>query len=343
MAFSTILIVVGVLYVFIYAGLIGYDLFIKKDPAELLPTVEDEEVDISDEVGQFQPILIDKDAKPGDKNKVHPTGNAQEESGNKDAGNGESKNGNNIIPPKTEEVADCNINAADNAHMDEEASNRRSLSDMEPREADGESKKRIDELVRQKRLEMEKGDSQYGDVTTSLAESPDAKSGQSATEDAEKSGTAKTGKPETGKSKPPTSAANNAGTGEREDGKASETSAKPSDKGQRRRTAKKDIPLQPWMMEPENPIDTPPVYESMRVRIDKDDQHTKQCDGRTAESVSKELKSLSIDEIRKLTASTDGLWEMSDGPRELTEDEQNAIDKAASEDPGEIPTFRRSG
>lgn len=343
MAFSTILIVVSVLYVFIYAGLIGYDLFIKKDPAELMPKVEDEEVDISDEVGQFQPILIDKDAKPGGKKKDPPTENAQEESGSKDDGNGESKNGNNVIPPKTEDAANGNIKAASNAHMDEEASNRRSLSDMEPREADGEIKKRIGELVRQKRLEMEKDDPQDSGGTAPPAGCPDAKSGQSATEKTEKSTTAKKGKHEIGKSEPPTSAASNADTEKREDGTASETTAKPSDKGQRRKTAKKDIPLQPWMMEPENPIDTPPVYESMRVRIDKDDQHTKQCDGKTAESVSKELKSLSIDEIRKLTASTDGLWEMSDGPRELTEDEQNAIDKAASEDPGEIPTFRRSG
>lgn len=45
--------------------MIGYDLFIKKDPADLVPKQEDEDVDISDEAGKFQPIVIERERKDG--------------------------------------------------------------------------------------------------------------------------------------------------------------------------------------------------------------------------------------------------------------------------------------
>ena len=60
MAFTSIVIIVGVPYVFYYVGMFIYDLFIKKDPAEFMPKPKDVEIDISDEAGQFKPIAVEK-------------------------------------------------------------------------------------------------------------------------------------------------------------------------------------------------------------------------------------------------------------------------------------------
>ena len=61
MAFTSIVIVIVVIYVFGYAGMIIYDLFIKKEPVEFMPKPKDVEIDISDEAGQFKPITVGND------------------------------------------------------------------------------------------------------------------------------------------------------------------------------------------------------------------------------------------------------------------------------------------
>lgn len=61
MKFATILIIVIIGYVILYVGMIVYDLFFKKDLTALVPKPEDEDIDISDEAGKFQPILIEKE------------------------------------------------------------------------------------------------------------------------------------------------------------------------------------------------------------------------------------------------------------------------------------------
>lgn len=61
MNFTTILIIVIIGYVILYVGMIVYDLFFKKDLTALTPKPEDEDIDISDEAGKFQPILIEKE------------------------------------------------------------------------------------------------------------------------------------------------------------------------------------------------------------------------------------------------------------------------------------------
>ena len=40
--------------------MIIHDLFIKKDPMEFMPKPKDVEIDISDEAGQFKPIVVEK-------------------------------------------------------------------------------------------------------------------------------------------------------------------------------------------------------------------------------------------------------------------------------------------
>ncbi len=62
MNFTTILVIVIIDgYVILYIGMIAYDLFFKKDLTALTPKPEDEDIDISDEAGKFQPILIEKE------------------------------------------------------------------------------------------------------------------------------------------------------------------------------------------------------------------------------------------------------------------------------------------
>ena len=53
--FTSIVIVIVVIYVFGYAGMIIYDLFLKKEPVEFMPKPKDVDIDISDEAGQFKP------------------------------------------------------------------------------------------------------------------------------------------------------------------------------------------------------------------------------------------------------------------------------------------------
>lgn len=59
--FTSIVIVIVVIYVFGYAGMIIYDLFLKKEPVEFMPKPKDVDIDISDEAGQFKPITVGKD------------------------------------------------------------------------------------------------------------------------------------------------------------------------------------------------------------------------------------------------------------------------------------------
>ena len=62
MSFSSIMTFLCVAYILVYAGMILYDMFLSKDMADLTPRVEEEEIDISDEVLDFHPIEIEKDA-----------------------------------------------------------------------------------------------------------------------------------------------------------------------------------------------------------------------------------------------------------------------------------------
>ena len=71
MIFPTIVTFVVIFYLLVYLGMIGYDLFIKKDIVDLVLKHEDEDVDISDEAGKFKPIKVDK-ADRRTKKKMQP-------------------------------------------------------------------------------------------------------------------------------------------------------------------------------------------------------------------------------------------------------------------------------
>ncbi len=58
MALGTIFIIVLIGYVFLYAGLIIHDLYFNKQEV-VATTIEEEEIDISDEAQTFQPINVE--------------------------------------------------------------------------------------------------------------------------------------------------------------------------------------------------------------------------------------------------------------------------------------------
>lgn len=90
MAFSTIFTVVIIGYILVYLGMIVYDLFFKKSPADLLPKIEDEVIDISDEAGSFKPKVVGKAARRyRNKNKIPSHEDDDPDDDNGSNGNGE--------------------------------------------------------------------------------------------------------------------------------------------------------------------------------------------------------------------------------------------------------------
>ena len=128
--FSTIVVVIVVLYVLGYIGMIFFDLFIKKDPTDLIPKPQDVEINITDEAGQFKPILVEKDDKTDPKDSFE-------------------------VKTQTEE-ADQQTPAASTASTTSNASEQNPGHEKvdEPKQTDEETKRRIGELVKLRRQEM---------------------------------------------------------------------------------------------------------------------------------------------------------------------------------------------
>lgn len=62
MVFSNVLLFILVCYTIYYVVNIAYDMFFRKENVEIVPKVDEEEVDISDLAETFQPVTIVKDA-----------------------------------------------------------------------------------------------------------------------------------------------------------------------------------------------------------------------------------------------------------------------------------------
>ena len=150
MAFTSIVIIVVVLYVLGYTGMIIHDLFIKKDPAEFMPKPKDVEIDISDEAGQFKPITVEK-SEP-----KQPSVTAQSTSSHTPEeivtahpiADGESSgkaDGEQSAPPPP---------SATPFESDDAKSEGKTSEDLGPRPTDAETQKRINELVKLLQLDM---------------------------------------------------------------------------------------------------------------------------------------------------------------------------------------------
>lgn len=63
MTFGNLLMVIFIGYFCYYAGMITYDQYFKKDDVPLEATVEEEEIDITEEAKNFKPVTITKEKK----------------------------------------------------------------------------------------------------------------------------------------------------------------------------------------------------------------------------------------------------------------------------------------
>lgn len=129
MTFGTITLILAIFWVCGYVGMIGYDLFIKKDPEDLVPKPKDVEVDISDEVGQFKPITVE---------------------------NGRPKMV--TVPPKIPDCSEDSEAETGSSKTDDKADAEESddppADIVPPIPTDEETKRRIQALVKQRRQEM---------------------------------------------------------------------------------------------------------------------------------------------------------------------------------------------
>lgn len=128
--FSTIVVVIVVLYVLGYIGMITFDLFIKKDPTDLIPKPQDVEIDITDEAGQFKPILVEKDDKTG------PQASLDEKAQTEDT------------DLQTQDAATVSTTSTASEQEPEQE------KVDEPKRTDEETKRRISELVKLRRQEI---------------------------------------------------------------------------------------------------------------------------------------------------------------------------------------------
>lgn len=335
MAFSTIFITVIVIYIFVYGAMICYDLFIKKDPADLLPKVEDEEVDISDEVGQFQPILIEKDDRPNDRKKNAAAQKPTEKG---------DKNG-----VKAGTASSDGTTAA--VTFDDEVSNRKSLSDTGPKEADEEEKKRIRELVALKRQEL---------LAEQMADETET---QSSKGEGERHSLSEKPKPtETDKAETPKNNENNKPKDvakeseqpkpKRETAQAQKTRQHttdtrhepkpPATKPPAAKSKKNYKPPKVKIVKPEKPRPELVSFELLSVDIDDDARKTKPCGAKTAEKVHEEFNSLPLDEILKHTAGIAKLIKDRKSKRELDEAEIEAIERSKAQNRPDLVSFRGS-
>lgn len=287
MAFSTIFIVVIIGYVFVYAGMIAYDLFIKKDPTDLLPKVEDEEVDISDEVGQFQPILIDKDAKPNDQRNTPPAAKpVKEETGKDGDGKKERKEEN---PPTSS--PSTTAAAVSTETPDDEPTNRKSLNDTGPKEPNAEYRQHINDIVAQKRKEIEaeesEGTSSNEDNSEATVPSDDETAKQSVTE------TAKEAEPSKQMAEP---TSNKTLKDTQKDSSKQQELSKPS----MPKEEKPYKPPKPRIVKPDKPRQAPVKWQHLSVEIDSDEQPAKLCNPQTAEEASEDAKKLTLEDIKRI-------------------------------------------
>ena len=324
MAFTSIVIIVGVPYVFYYVGMFIYDLFIKKDPAEFMPKPKDVEIDISDEAGQFKPIAVEKSEPkqpsvtaqstsshtPEEIVTAHPI--ADGESSGKD-------NGEQSAPPPPPSATPF---GSDDAKSDGKTS-----EDFGPRPTDAETQKRINELVKLRRGEM-----LTDEMTASKDDSPSA--------------------PENTKVKEPESSAQNVRiigpehtvSPDVSDAVGKESSKEKTPSGANFKEATPPTPVPTKKARPPKPPKQPEFhsdayFDILKVQIDDTKQHTKLQGAQTAEQVSKEAKRVSPDDAQMALRQITSLWEKKESERVPDEDERQAIEKSERSNREAPPQF----
>ena len=331
MAFTSIVIIVVVLYALGYTGMIIHDLFIKKDPAEFMPKPKDVEIDISDEAGQFKPITVEK-SEP-----KQPSVTAQSTSSHtpeeivtaQPIADGESSgkaNGEQSAPPPPPSATPFG--------SDDAKSEGKTSEDFGPRPTDAETQKRINELVKLRRGEM-----LTDEMTASKDDSPSASGHKTAEVKESPTDGVEPNEldvriigPEHTISPDVPDAVGKESSKEKTPSGANSKEAPPLTPA----PAKKSRPPKP-PKQPEFHSDA--YFDILKVQIDDTKQHTKLQGAQTAEQVSKEAKRVSPDDAQMALRQINSLWEKKESERVPDEDERQAIEKSERSNREAPPQF----
>ena len=332
MSFTSIVIIVGVPYVFYYAGMFIYDLFIKKDPAEFMPKPKDVEIDISDEAGQFKPIAVEKSepkqhtaaalnssVPKSDEEIVTARPIADGES----SGKADGEQSASPPPPSTSPFG-----------SDDAKSEGKTSEDFGPRPTDAETQKRINELVKLRRGEMLTDEMTASkDDSTSASGHKTAEVKESPTDGVEPNeqnvriiGPEHTVSPDVS------------------DAVGKESSKEKTPSGANFKEATPPTPVPTKKARPPKPPKQPEFHSNvyfdiLKVQIDDTKQHTKLQGAQTAEQVSKEAKRVSPDDAQMALRQITSLWEKKESERVPDEDERQAIEKSERSNREAPPQF----
>lgn len=333
MAFTSIVIVIVVIYVFGYAGMIIYDIFLKKEPVEFMPKPKDVDIDISDEAGQFKPITVELDkqqTQPAETEKsvAHTDEEATDRKDVPDMGQNNQAVNAAFSSPSSQPRSEENQNAKQQDHGP--------TDDIEPRVTDAETKKRINELVRIRRQEIL---SEKVSAATNAKEkdNPKADAGNNSTKENDEGVKEKVEKESSGLSTDPKVRIVEPGQSSSPEvsvaiGQMSSTTSTPS---RAPKVNKSPKPFKP----PKQPEHHNDAYFDLKVAIDRAKQQTKLQGAQTAEQVSEEAKCAFIDETLMVLKQIDSDWEIIEQSRVIDEDDQQAIEKAAKESREAPPQF----
>ena len=312
MEFSTIaFILLGVGLPVFYLAMIIHDIYFVKDAEELMPKPEEVEVDISDEAGQFQPILIDKDAPPKTARPVQEVKAEQSQPMNKAEQPKETDTNDQPIvsapKKKGKEKAEDKEKSKDKEKSDEGDNDKTKVpaaqadNVSEPVVADEEARKRIQELVRIRRNQIHA--EELAAARNKSEQQPEVGVETPGQKDADT---------------PASKSASVVYVSTDDDDTPKSTSSKS-------KQIKKQRPI--------------PAYFYYKTKVVAQD--TVYCGGQTAEKLSKEVKRVSADQVELVTRMIDSEWEETDAkPRELDEDEKIAIEMAKQRSPKhDVPTF----
>ena len=304
--------------------MIIHDLFIKKDPAEFMPKPKDVEIDISDEVGQFKPITVEK-SEP-----KQPSVTAQSTSSHTPEeivtahpiADGESSgkaDGEQSSPPPPPSATPF---GSDDAKSDGKTS-----EDFGPRPTDAETQKRINELVKLRRGEM---------LTDEMTASKD--DSLSALENTKEEET-KNSDPDVRIIGPEHTVSPNVW-----DAVGKEPSKEKAPSGANFKEATPPTPAPAKKSRPPKPPKQPEFhsdafFDILKVQIDDTKQHTKLQGAQTAEQVSKEAKRVSPDDAQMALRQISSLWEKKESERVPDEDERQAIEKSERSNREAPPQF----
>ena len=342
--------------------MIIFDLFFKKDPVEFMPKPKDVDIDISDEAGQFKPIVVGN---------TEPQKHVATQSSATDKSDDEVVTAHIIPDDESEEVSEEEKTAIASAkqsaaqtspspplsatsfEVDSDKPKEKPSDDIGPRPTDEETQKRINELVK-----LRRGEILSEEMSALSKERENMKSNEEDTEksnskeDNTNSSTDKSAEVKdahTENVEPTDPEVHIVGFEHTVSPKVSDTAG---DEASKERTqsesnseerpsirpahAKKSRPLKP-PKQPEFRSDA--YFDILKVQIDDSKQHTKLQGGQTAEQVSKEVKQTSLDEAQLTLRHIRDFWDKKEAKYVPDEDELLAIKKSEESSREAPPQF----